>query len=121
METARFACVGLAGTAIYAIFAYGGLWSGWSAFWAHVLGSIVSLVFSYAAQKIFTFRIRGDHKRSAPRFVIATIIIVVLHTALVWILDHLGVAPRITLLAGILFYPPASYLLHKFWTFRPSA
>ena len=121
LETLRFAAVGLSGTAAYAAMAYGAIWSGLDAFAAHLLASFLSLIFSYAGHKIFTFRIRGDHRRSGARFTIATAIVVALHTALVWVLNHFGLTKEFTLLAGILFYPPASYFMHRCWTFRRRA
>ncbi len=121
LEALRFAAVGLSGTAAYAAIAYGAIWSGLGAFPAHLLASFLSLIFSYAGQKIFTFRIRGDHRRSGARFAFATAFVVALHTGLVWVLNHFGLTKEFTLLAGILFYPPASYFMHTFWTFRRQA
>ena len=121
LEVLRFAAVGIAGTLMYAIVAFAGVGLGAKAFPAHVIASASSLVFSYAGQKIFTFRIKGGHRRLGPRFVIATLIVVALQTLIVWTLSRIGVSADLTLLAGIVFYPPASYIIHTFWTFRNEA
>ncbi len=41
---------------------------------AHAIAYVVSILASYIGQKIFTFGVRGEHKRLGPRFVAATIV-----------------------------------------------
>ncbi len=120
LQSARFLVVGIAGTALYAALAFGLKWTGMPVFWAHAIASAVSLVASYYGQKIFTFQISGDHARRGPRFIIATGILVTVQSGMVFLMDGLGLDPNITLTASTLFYPPSSYLIHTFWTFRKS-
>ena len=117
-ELVRFTAVGLAGTALYAIIAFSMNAFHFSPIAAHGVASAISLVFSYLAQKAFTFRVKGNHRRTGPRFLIATALLVFLQTMLVVLLNWAEVPERATLLASTLFYPPASYLMHTFWTFR---
>ncbi|MEP0313258.1 GtrA family protein [Hyphomonas sp.] len=119
LEILRFGLVGLAGTAIYAAVAYCLSWNEVPVLYAHIVASVVSLVVSYIGQKKFTFRVRGGHRRVGARFIIGTAIVVAGQSFVVWLLDLLGLTPNLTLLAGILFYPLASYIIHSFWTFRP--
>ena len=114
----RFAIVGIAGTLLYAGLAFGLEHAGVPVFFAHAVASAISLAASYLGQKIFTFQIRGQHREMGARFVIATALLVSTQSAIVFVLDQAGVDPRIVLLISTLFYPPASFILHTFWTFR---
>lgn len=114
----RFAIVGVAGTLLYASLAFGLEFSGVQVFFAHAVASGISLAASYLGQKIFTFGIRGQHRQMGTRFAVATALLVATQSILVLSLDHAGIDPSIVLLASTLFYPPASFLLHTFWTFR---
>lgn len=118
VRTLRFLFVGLAGTAIYAGFAFGLAGAGVQVLWSHSIAYIISILASYFGQKVFTFQIRGNHSRNGPRFVIATIALAVTQFALVAALNVARVPETWTLLASTLFYPPASFMVHTFWTFR---
>lgn len=114
----RFAIVGVAGTLLYATLAFGLEYGGVPVFWAHIVASAISLAASYLGQKIFTFQIRGQHRQMGTRFLIATALLVATQSALVYVLDRAGVEARLVLMASTLYYPPASFLLHTFWTFQ---
>lgn len=114
----RFAIVGIVGTLLYAVLAFGLEHGGVQVFWAHVTASAISLTGSYLGQKIFTFQIRGQHRQMGPRFLIATAFLVATQSALVYSLDLAGVDAGLVLLASTFYYPPASFLLHTFWTFQ---
>lgn len=118
MQLARFALVGVGGTLLYAVIALSLKAWGLPVFACHAVASAISLVVSYFGQKIFTFGIAGDHARRGARFFVATAILVVLQSSLVIALGQLDVSSNLTLIASTLFYPPASYLMHTFWTFR---
>lgn len=113
-----FLIVGLAGTAAYAIIGYSMIALGADVMVAHIAASVLSLIFSYLAQKIVTFKVRGMHRRIGPRYAIATAILLVLQVIIVGILNALDVQDTFNLLAIILFVPPASFLIHNFWTFK---
>lgn len=120
-RTFRFAIVGIASTIIYAALAFGLLAAGFATLWAHSIAYVISILASYAGQKVFTFGIRGQHRRNMPRFIIATIGLAVTQFLLVALLEFLKVDPRITLAISTLYYPPASFVVHNLWTFRGSS
>lgn len=114
----RFGLVGVLGTLLYAGVAFGLERAGLPVFSAHVLASAISLAASYVGQKIFTFNVRGQHRKMGFRFAVATAGLVAVQSTIVFVLSRSDVPPQLVLLAGTLFYPPASFLIHTFWTFR---
>ena len=114
----RYGIVGGIGTAIYfgltLLLNHGGLILPI----AHWLGYGVSIVFSYYAQKKYTFQMDGQHRRAGPRFVIATAGIAAGQFLIVLILDRFGLAPWMTVAAASVYYPFASFTVHSLWTFR---
>lgn len=114
----RFGLVGVLGTLLYAGLAFGLQHGGIPVFWAHVFASAISLAASYAGQKVFTFGVRGQHRAMGLRFAIATAGLVTVQSALVFALSRCGLPAHQVLLASTLYYPPASFLTHTFWTFR---
>lgn len=120
MQLLRFLIVGLAGTALYALLAFGLIWIAAPLFLSHAIASVISLIASYFGHKSFTFQIAGDHARRGPRFILATVMLVTAQSGLVLLLDRFGLDPNLTIAASTLFYPPSSYLLHTLWTFRRS-
>ncbi|MEQ3650110.1 GtrA family protein [Hyphomonas sp.] len=118
MRAVRFFFVGLIGTGAYVLIGYSLIWSGMPVLMAHVIATALSLLVSYSAQKTITFRVNGMHRRMGPRFVIATAALVLTQLALVACLKHFHVQSELILAASTLFYPPASFLVHNFWTFK---
>ena len=118
IQLARFLVVGLAGTAAYLVLAFLLRSTGIAVFWSHAVASAISLAVSYFGQKIFTLGIAGDHARRGARFLAATALLVVVQSLLVIGLDAARAPDHIIFLASTAFYPPASYLIHTFWTFR---
>lgn len=114
----RFAAVGVMATLMYAALAFGLEASGMAVFHAHGIASGISLIASYLGQKIFTFGVRSQYRKTGLRFAAATAFLVCAQTAIVLLLDQFGSSPGLILLTSTLFYPPASFLLHNFWTFR---
>lgn len=115
----RFAFVGVLGTLLYAGIAFGLEYAGFPVFWAHVIASGISLLASYIGQKTFTFGVYGQHREMGLRFTLATAGLVATQSVLVFGLSWAGVESHIVLLISTLFYPPSSFLVHTFWTFRP--
>ena len=114
----RFAGVGLIGSAIYAGLAFGSVVAGLDILFAHTIALTISLLASYVGQKIFTFGVRGGHQRTGPRFAIATAGLVSVQYLLVLGFQAVGPSDYVTLWVSTLFYPPASFLIHTFWTFK---
>lgn len=114
----RFVVMGLVSTATYFLTALGATRLGASVEHAHIIGLGISLAVSYYGQKVFTFRIDGNHKRHGPRFLIATGIIILMQFILVIALKQLGLTPVWIFLTSSAFYPVASLIIHWSWTFR---
>lgn len=114
----RFGFVGALGTLLYAGLAFALEGAGAPLYWAHAVASAISLIASYLGQKVVTFGIRGQHRKMGVRFILATAMLVSIQSALVVFLSRSGLAPQLILLASTFFYPPASFLMHTFWTFR---
>ena len=119
-RTLRFSIVGIVGTVIYAGLAFGFLAMGVTLLISHSIAYIISLLASYLGQKIFTFEIRGQHKRNFSRFVLATIGLAVVQFLLVAVLEVLKVDPKVIIIVSTLYYPPASFIVHNLWTFKES-
>lgn len=118
MRAVRFFFIGLIGTGAYVLIGYSLIWSGMHVILAHVIATALSLIVSYTVQKTFTFKVNGMHRRMGPRFLIATAALVLTQLTLVTCLKHLDVQSELILVASTLFYPPASFLVHNFWTFK---
>lgn len=85
---------------------------------AHVVALVVRLSFSYAGQKIFTFRLSGNNRRFGARFVTASAAIVLTQFALVQLMRATGLGTTLLFAASAAYYPVVSYFVHSFWTFR---
>lgn len=114
----RFAVVGGSATILYLLIALYLVSLTVNIAAAHVAAYVISLLASYLLQKAITFRIKGDYFRTGAKYLIATALIAGMHFLLVVCLNHFGLNPRITLLAGACFYPAASFVIHSVWTFR---
>jgi putative flippase GtrA len=121
VQTVRFAAVGICATALYFFLGLALVTAHIPLFWAHWIAYAVSIVFSYLGQKIFTFGVRGEHRRMGPRFLAATGVLAATQFALVAILKQTGAADILTLGASTIYYPIASFFVHTFWTFRAPA
>lgn len=118
LQIARFAAVGLCATAIYFSLALAFVKAGMHVAKAHVIAYAVSILASYLGQKIFTFGVRGDHRRNGPRFILATAFIAAIQFGLVMLCKRLGASDLTTIVISTLYYPLASFVVHTFWTFR---
>ncbi|KDA00700.1 GtrA family protein [Hyphomonas oceanitis] len=118
LRAVRFFFVGLVGTGAYALIGYSLILSGMAVIIAHIIASVISLMVSYMAQKIVTFRVRGQHQRMGPRYAISTAVLIAAQFILVCILKFFCFENEIILAVNILFVPPASFLIHNFWTFN---
>lgn len=117
----RFGLVGILATIIYAIIAFGGVHFGLSAVTAHIIGYVISLAASYYGQKSFTFDIQSQHREYGPKFIIATIFLAGTQFLLVYgLANYTQVQDYIILAISTVYYPPASFLVHTFWTFKTS-
>lgn len=116
MKLARFVIVGGLATLVYVATGFILLEFEATVLVAHIVASVVSLVFSYVGQKIVTFGIRGEHRRMGPRFAIATAGLLVFQFCLVWLASRLGASDGLALILNTIIYPPTSFLVHSVWT-----
>ena len=121
MQVVRFAVVGLTGTGIYYVTALIALNAGLSVEIAHVVAFAVSIVFSYMAQKMVTFRVHGSHGRSIWRFALSTAIIAGSQFALVLGLRHFSIPAPVLFAVSSVYYPVASFCFPSLWTFKKKA
>lgn len=121
VRSARFAMVGVFGTLIYFGLALALLSYDLPLIAAHSIAYVASILASYLGQKIFTFQIRGQHRRNAPRFIVANVMLAVVQFAIVAVMQVMGVDDQFVVVFVTLTYPPASFLLHNLWTFKKPA
>ena len=112
--------MGVFGTALYYVIALGAVSAELSVESAHLVAFGISIVTSYFGQKIFTFRVRGENKRNASRFIVATAFIAAIQLLLVSALGYLGFEPLVLFAISSVYYPIASFVTHSLWTFRPN-
>lgn len=114
----RFGVVGVSATLVYYLTALASVQAGLGTEAAHFVAFAVSIVFSYIGQKIFTFRVKGEHKRSVSRFVLATAVIAGIQFLLLLWLKALAVPTAVLFAISSVYYPIASFIIHSLWTFR---
>jgi len=114
----RFVLVGLISTGTYFVLTEGLVLTGQPIDIAHLIGYPVSLVVSYIGRKVFTFGVRGQHRRSGPRFLIATAILAATQWGLIQALKSAGLGSTSIVVISAVYYPVASFFLHTLWTFR---
>jgi putative flippase GtrA len=117
----RFLIVGGTATAVYFGLALAASSAGLAVEISHLIAFAVSIVVSYFGQKLFTFRVQGEHARNVTRFAIATAGISTLQFLLVAGLNAVRIDRVLIFLASSAFYPAASFLVHSYWTFRQPA
>ena len=118
-RVARFAGVGAAATAIYAILAWGLTFlAGIPATAASVAAYAMAAVFSYFGHKRVTFRSGRPHAREVPRFVAATAIGLALAVAFPLIFtDRLHWPRLVAIVLTCIAVPAANYLILEFLVF----
>ncbi|MEM6310639.1 MAG: GtrA family protein [Pseudomonadota bacterium] len=114
----RFALVGGAATLMYGglslIFLYG---LGTAAMAAHLLAYLLVIPLSFLGQKRITFEFKGDRGRAFFRFVLTSLLALLLSTSLVWAVRTAGLVPLYGILGTMLVVPLISYLMMAFWVF----
>lgn len=123
---ARLARFGLAG--LMATFFYFVLVNGFVLIWAleavtaSVLAYLLAMLFSYAAQSRFTFRVTDDHGGQVARFVITSLFgLGVSYGVMVLCKDLLNFPYIVGAVAVCVLIPLANYLVFKHWVFARSA
>jgi putative flippase GtrA len=116
----RFAIVGTFSAITYLVVSLGLSNSHFHlALWvASLAGFAVSFFVSYFGHLFFTYRAAPDHVFHGPRFVLATLALMLTFSVLSQVLAAYCNLGRVwsNLLVVVLF-PPCSFLLHTFWSF----
>lgn len=90
---------------------------------ANLAGFSGAVAFSYFGHRYFSFRVqdaRDARPKSGQRFVIVSAVGYVLNAGLVLISDKVLGAPELGFWAIALVTPVVTFLLLKFWAFRPA-
>lgn len=87
-----------------------------------VLAYSVSVVFSYFAQSRYVFRVRHDSKSNVMRFIVSSLLGLLLSYGLIYVLTvRLGLSFILGTVAVCVAIPAISFILFSFWVFRPSS
>lgn len=114
----RFVLAGLAATASYFLFYFAMLWGQMAPELANAAALFASAVISYLLHYSFTFQADTAHVVSGFRFVVVNGIAIVLGICLHAVVTAAGGSPAVAAVLTALCYPPTTFVLHHFWTFR---
>lgn len=114
----RFLFVGGSSTLIYAIVGITGAWFGWPILLANTLAYVLSFIFSYLAQRRYTFRSQLPHSQLLPKYAALQIVGLGLNTGIIFALMHMGLPYIIAMGIAIVAVPVFTYIVNKIWVFR---
>jgi putative flippase GtrA len=116
----KFFVVGGAATLLYLAVASGLTYAlGMAPALASGLAVAASIAFSYVGHNYFSFSVRGQHALRLPRFVTGSFALCLLSSLISYVsVDVAGHKPYVAFAAVCLLYPPASFLLNRYWVFR---
>jgi putative flippase GtrA len=84
-----------------------------------VLAFIVLEVFVYWTNRLWVYRATQDHRYAIPRFVVVSLVGIVLNAALMYgVVEGLDLAYGWGLVATTLVVPPTNFLLNFLWAFK---
>lgn len=114
----RFAGVGVTCSLMYFVLATAfHSFVGLAAMSASFLAYALSAVFGYNAHRRFTFVSAGDVREEAMRFFLVTALGLTISIAVPWYLADY--APALSFLTVLVIVPACSFLMMKFFVFRP--
>jgi putative flippase GtrA len=117
-----FASVGAVATIGYAIIAEGLAFAGLEALWASLIAYAICATWSYLGHKYFTFGSAGSHHVEAPRFVITTLVGLLIAIAMPLLFARLfGPSPYFAILATCILVPIISFIASQRFVFRAAA
>lgn len=114
----RFGIVGGVSTAVYAALGLAFAWWQWPVLLGNALAYILSFVVSYLGQKNWTFASHLPHAQLLPKFAALQGAGLLLNTAIIALLMHLGVAYMFAMPVAIVLVPVFVYVVSKLWIFR---
>ena len=87
---------------------------------ATIIGFLGALVVQYELNRVWVFDSRVHARAGAPRYVVVSVMGVVLNGAIMAVVTRLlGADYRIGLVLVVLLVTPMNYFLNRRWTFRP--
>lgn len=114
----RFLFVGGTSTIIYAVIGITGNWLGWPILVGNTVAYVLSFVFSYIAQRRYTFRSKLPHSQLLPKYAALQIAGLGLNTAIIFVLMHMGLPYVVAMGIAIVLVPVFVYIVNKLWVFR---
>lgn len=114
----RFGIVGAVSTAVYAALGLAFAWWNWPVLIGNALAYILSFVVSYLGQKNWTFTSSLPHSQLLPKFAALQGAGLLLNTAIIALLMHLGVPYMFAMPVAIVLVPVFVYVVSKLWIFR---
>jgi len=116
----RYGAAGLASTLLYALVVSGLVESGLAGpVPASIAGTVVTIFFSYAVNRAWIFRTNRPHRSAFARFVLASVLSLVLNSGLMHLATGtLGWHYALGLLLTVAVVPPTNFLINQFWAFR---
>jgi len=117
----RFGIVGVLATLTYASMAVISVeWLKIPPVPASVLSQIVAGVVSFVGHALFSFRVSGDYRVFAGRFVAIALLTVAMNACVTWLLtDVMNISHRITIAIVTVLIPVTNYICNRFWVFHP--
>lgn len=87
---------------------------------ASAVGFALSIVVSYTLQKSWVFGSQGRHRATLPRFLLATVVALLLNTTVLTIGTELASVHYLVAQAvALVLIPMSNYLINASWTFNP--
>lgn len=114
----RFGIVGAISTAIYMAFGIGCEWLNMPVLLGNAIAYVISFVFSYLAQRAWTFRSKLPHAQLLPKYAALQAGGLGLNTCIIALLMHFGLPYIISMGIAVVLVPFVVYILNKVWVFR---
>ncbi|MEG2172272.1 MAG: GtrA family protein [Desulfovibrionaceae bacterium] len=114
----RFGIVGAISTAIYAGLGIAFDWWKWPVLVGNATAYVLSFVFSYLAQRKWTFRSNLPHAQLLPKYAALQAAGLGLNTAIIVVLMYVGLPYVVSMSVAIVLVPFFVYIVNKLWVFR---
>lgn len=114
----RFGIVGAISTAIYMALGIGFEWLHMPVLLGNALAYILSFMFSYLAQRAWTFRSKLPHAQLLPKYAALQAGGLGLNSCIIATLMHFGLPYIIAMGIAVVLVPIVVYILNKVWVFR---
>jgi len=120
-EWFRFGIVGIAATLTYVVASLIARNAGLDIYYANLAGYLSSVAISYFGHALVTFRSSQSHHVQIPKFLTISLLTYGLTNLIVYVVvDLFGYSFLHASLAVACAIPPVTWILGRFWVFRPS-